>query len=282
MTQRLWQAASAVAAGFVAVLVAGCQGSQPAMPASISEASATTRAMSGAAPSGIPAGVPVDEEYRREFERCDRENIFRGESFSGFRRCSGDPNRLTALNRLPDGTISFDAKLGLDIDGGFKAQTDPGLTGLKHTTYRFPDGSSVYSDTVPYVVIPFAKPNGSHAEAREFTRLTGIEMGDIGVVIDGTKVVPVLIGDGGPHNKIGEGSIALFEAIGDSRCRQWQDPDRKTRCSKILDASLNRNVQYLLFPNSNIAGLTPQNVNQRVAEEALRRFEALKAAAPSP
>jgi hypothetical protein len=273
MTQRFCQAAWAVAAAFSTMLAAGCQDSQPAMSASVPEASPTTRAMSGAAPGSIPLGVPVDEGYRREFERCDRENIFRNQLMTGFRRCSGDPNRLTALDRLHDGTIFFDAKLGLDIDGGFKAQTDPGLTDLRDTSYRYPDGRSVYSDTVPYVVIP---------QGGEFSRLTGIQIGDIGVVLDGSKVVPVLVADRGPANKIGEGSIGLFEAIGDSRCRTWQDPDRKTQCSDIRDTSLNRNVQYLLFPHSKIAGLTPQTVNQRVAEEALRRFEALKAAAPRP
>ncbi|MGO4126539.1 glycoside hydrolase family 75 protein [Inquilinus sp. YAF38] len=274
MTRRIWGPASATAAAFAAaMLVAGCQESQPAMSASVPEAPAIPQVMSGTALGSIPQGVPVDEEYRREFERCDRENIFRNQPMTGFRRCSGDPNRLTALNRLHDGTISFDAKLGLDIDGGFKALTDPGLTDLRDTSYRYPDGSSVYSDTVPYVVIP---------QGGDFSRLTGIQIGDIGVVLDGSKAVPVLVADRGPANKIGEGSIALFEAIGDSRCRTWQDPDRKTRCSDIRDTSLNRNVRYLLFPDSKISGLTPDTVNQRVGEEALRRFEALKTTPPGP
>src|SRR4051812_15747490 len=131
MTQRIRGPASAIAAVAV-TLVAGCQGSQPAMPASDTtahreEPAATRFEVVPGTLSGIFQGDPVDEDYRREFERCDRENIFRNQPMTGFRRCSGDPNRLTALNRLHDSTISFDAKLGLDIDGGFKALTDPGL-----------------------------------------------------------------------------------------------------------------------------------------------------------
>jgi hypothetical protein len=39
------------------------------------------------------AARPLDEAYRAEFDRCDRENIFEGVPMTGFRRCSNDPNR---------------------------------------------------------------------------------------------------------------------------------------------------------------------------------------------
>ena len=41
--------------------------------------------------------VPVDEAYRKQFELCDKENTFNGESMKGFRKCSGDPNNVKAL-----------------------------------------------------------------------------------------------------------------------------------------------------------------------------------------
>jgi hypothetical protein len=69
-------------------------------------------------PKGVslPAGTSVNENYRREFDRCDREGSFRGYR-SRYTRCTGDENAVTALRRLPGGAIGFVSKLAVDLDG---------------------------------------------------------------------------------------------------------------------------------------------------------------------
>lgn len=168
------------------------------------------------------AARPLDEDYRAQFDRCDRENIFRGVAMTGFRRCSTDPNRVRALLKFPNGTIFFESKMGLDIDGSHKACTDPSLVDLCATWFEWPNltGNArfVDSDKFPYAVIPIA--GGGTSAAREFRDKTGVGRGDLGVVVFRDKVVPVFVADGGPRNKLGEGSAALFRELGEDRCRE--------------------------------------------------------------
>jgi hypothetical protein len=55
----------------------------------------------------------------------------------------------------------------------------------------------VDADAVPYVVIPEAGPPDV---AGEFTRLTGVKVGDFGVVIANGRTVPVIVADTGPFS----------------------------------------------------------------------------------
>lgn len=54
---------------------------------------------------GIDLSVarPLDEAYRSEFDRRDREDVFEGVRMKGFRKCSDDPNRVSALLKFADG-----------------------------------------------------------------------------------------------------------------------------------------------------------------------------------
>ena len=221
------------------------------------------------------AAIPVDESYRAQFDRCDREDIFNGVSMKGFRKCSTDPNRARALLKFPNGTVFFESKLGLDIDGSWKACNNPGTVDLCPTWMRWENLPApkkyIDSDLFPYVVIPIAGLNGH--DDPEFRNKTGIKQGDLGVVIYKDKVVPVFIADGGPHNKLGEGSAALFKALGQDRCRQWRSDGH---CQSYRDFSIERGVLTFVFPNSRIADLTPENAREKVGLEAMRRFERLK------
>ena len=108
------------------------------------------------------------------------------------------------------------------------------------------------ADKYPYVAIPIARPDGS--SDREFRDKTGVGKGDLGVVVFSDKVVPVFIADGGPHNKLGEGSTALLKAIGEDRCLQWSDG----HCERVHDVGVQGGVLFFLFPNSAIPDLTPE------------------------
>jgi hypothetical protein len=221
--------------------------------------------------------TPLDEAYRAEFVRCDRENIFEGVPMTGFRRCSNDPNRLRALMKFPDGAIFIESKLGLDIDGSKKACSDPGAADQCATWFEWPDMPKpvrfVDSDRFPYVVIPIAGLRGR--DDREFRDKTGVDRGDLGVVVFRDKVVPVFVADGGPHNKIGEGSAALLREIGQDRCRRM---GRDGHCERYLDESVDGKVLFFLFPGSKIPGLTPDNALENVRREALKRFSELRVA----
>lgn len=220
------------------------------------------------------AARPLDEDYRAQFDRCDRENIFRGVRMNGFRRCSTDPNRARALLKFPNGTIFFESKMGLDIDGSRKACTDPGLADLCATWFEWPGISGnarfVDSDKFPYAVIPIANQRGR--SDREFRDKTGVDKGDLGVVVFRDRVVPVFVADGGPHNKLGEGSAALFREVGVDRCRRAGPGGH---CERYLDASIERGVLFFLFPGSRVQGLTPENALETIRREALSRFAEL-------
>lgn len=217
---------------------------------------------------------PLDEDYRAQFDRCDRENIFRGVRMTGFRRCNTDPNRVRALLKFTNGAVFFESKMGLDIDGSKKACTDPGLADLCATWFRWPGVSGnarfVDSDKFPYVVIPIANQRGR--SDTEFRDKTGVDQGDLGVVVFRGRVVPVFVADGGPHNKLGEGSAALFRELGQDRCRRV---GRDGHCELYRDVSIESGVLFFLFPGSKISGLTPENALERIRHEALRRFAEL-------
>ena len=220
--------------------------------------------------------TPVDEAYRAEFDKCDRENVFEGKTMRNSRRCSTDPNRVKALLKFPNGTVFFESKLSLDIDGSWKACNAAGATDQCHTWYKWkglPEATrNVDADKYPYVVIPIANVNGS--DNKKFRVKTGIAKGDLGVVVFKDRIVPVFVADGGPHNKMGEGSTALLKAIGEDRCKLWHDG----HCEEFRDVSVPGGVLVFLFPNSNIPDLTPANALEKINAEALRRFEALKTA----
>lgn len=218
--------------------------------------------------------TPVNETYRNEFRRCDTQNKFKTQTMPGHRKCSNDQNRVKALLRFPDGAIFFESKLSLDIDGSWKACNNAGSTDQCPTWFRWQNQSGnarfVDADKFPYVAIPIAGLNGVNDP--EFRDKTGVNKGDLGVVVFRDKVVPVFVADGGPHNKLGEGSTALLKAIGQDRCLQWNGG----HCERFKDVSVESGVLFFLFPHSAIPDLTPENALQKVNDEALRRFQQLK------
>ena len=223
---------------------------------------------------------PIDEDYRQQFLDCDRNNIFRGVAMEGFRRCSGDPNNLTRLVRfqktdgLPGNAVAFTTKLGVDYDGSWVAAHTPGMTDLKDTSkeYPGPDGQNVptNSDAIPYVVIPNA--GGADTDIRNaFSHKTGVRLGDFGVVIFQGHVVPVVVADGGPFNKIGEGSIALHRALGREFCL---NRNADGICTKLNSgpSSIDGEVTTIVFAGSELHGTTAATLPKVTQDEGLRLF----------
>jgi len=179
--------------------------------------------------------------------------------------CKSDPSRLTRLEHIPAANGGPEAilnvtKFAWDRDGSPFACATPGHTDQCPTSYMLNPTASVPcpgaarirppcvpidADRLPYVAIPAAGP--APIRPREFRNKTGIGWGDLGVAIANGKTVPVIVADGGPANKIGEGSTALLQAL---------SADGKPR-------TIATGVTVLLFPRS-AERLTVDTLEQRV------------------
>lgn len=230
-------------------------------------------------PQGVdlPAGVPVSEDYRQQFDLCDRQGTFRGQKSRYTKGCANDPNAVTALRKLPGGTIAYVSKLAVDLDGSaFACGPNHGRMDQCPTSLMLQNKNGrdvpVDSDRVPYVVIPEAGPPEI---AAEFTRLTGVHVGDFGVVIAHGRTISVIVADTGPASKLGEGSLALHRALDHEQCVGRKEHDI---CSRVDDEglSITSDVTTILFPGSAISGLTPANIEVVVKHEGSRRWAELR------
>ena len=233
-------------------------------------------------PSGVElvAGEPISEEYRQQFGLCDTAATFRGYRSRYERGCASDPNRVTALRRLPGGAIGYVSKLAVDLDGSaFACGPNHGRMDQCPTTLMLRDPAGrevpVDADVVPYVVVPDAGPADV---AGEFMRRTGVGVGDFGVVIARGRTVPVIVADTGPYSKLGEGSLALHRALGHEQCAT---KDAAGVCDRVDDEgqSLSGDVTTILFPGSARGDLTPANIVAITRAEAGRHWAALRRSA---
>lgn len=120
--------------------------------------------------------------------------------------------------------------------------------------------SQLDSNTVPFAVIPGTwQRSGS----------PGPKLGDFGVAYrrSNGKLAYFVIGDTGPKNKLGEGSVALHQALGND---PFMDRFGVRRARKGIGG---RGVVYLLFPNSAHSGQKFDTAMiDRVAGEQLKAF----------
>lgn len=236
-------------------------------------------------------GVAIDESLRLAFAECDRSDRFRGAPV-GEGACADEPNDLAALVRLPSGAVYMEAHLGLDLSGSHAACS--GTPSAQCAPFfDFPDApGAAYdalgerwrelfpaSDTTPLISIPMRAPvdgpaSNRIAEARAFAEATGLAIGDVGVVVYRDRIVPVMISDGAPRHRALSGSLALFEALGVSRCRR-RAPEEPELCADPKPYGLGAPVVVILFPGSALEDPKPETLDARIASEALRRFEKL-------
>lgn len=180
------------------------------------------------------------------------------------------------LRRLPDATIAFVSKLAVDLDGSpFACSPDHGAMDQCPTALMLPDGrggeTPIDADRIPYVVIPWEGPADVEGQ---FTALTGVRAGDFGYVVHDGVTVPVIVGDTGPFEKLGEGSIALHRALGRELCARR---DRAGVCTQMVAPmeSIPGDVVTVLFPGSAREGVTPATIARTIEiEVALLRARA--------
>jgi hypothetical protein len=124
---------------------------------------------------------------------------------------------------------------------------------------RTPQGQ-LDSNIVPFAVIPGTwQRSGS----------PGPKLGDFGIAYrrSNGKSAFFVIGDTGPKNKLGEGSVALHQALGNDPFVQ------RFGVRRARKGIGGRDVVYLLFPNSAQPGLKFDTANiDRLAGEQLNKF----------
>lgn len=225
--------------------------------------------------------TPIDEKYKRTFLDCDNKPGS---------HCRSDKNHLKALLKFPDGTIFYDSKMSLDLDGSFKGcgcvpkgkadqcQTSKEWVPGKPTTaeYRsekdkckfYKAKAFVDAGNFPYFVLPVSS---------EFVVRTGLKTGDLAAVIYKERIQFVFVADRGPiaPDKIGEGSAELIRLLDKDRCTAR---DTQGNCIKYMESSIKENVLAFIFPKSNISGLKPDTAQKVVEEAAKKRFEEFRKA----
>jgi Fungal chitosanase of glycosyl hydrolase group 75 len=156
----------------------------------------------------------------------------------------------TFMCKFPLGQLYFESKLDVDTDGSvFAAQDHP--RGQMTTSAKDANGNDLDADQINYFVLP----GGFYSQH-------GIQIGDIGVVIFGTRKVFACFGDVGPPNLLGEGSIALHRALGHETIRN----NRLIAASKGGDG-IDAGVITIVFPGSG-NGLGRTNAESRQIGEA--------------
>jgi Fungal chitosanase of glycosyl hydrolase group 75 len=224
--------------------------------------------------------VPVDEAYRKTFLDCDNKPNS---------HCSDDKNNLKALLKFPDGTIYYESKMSLDLDGSYvgcgcapAGKTDQCQTAVewvpgKPTTAEYKGEknkckfykSKAYVDAgkFPYFVLPMSS---------KFVSKTKLKTGDLAVVIHKDKIAYVFVGDRGPseEDKIGEGSAELIRLLGEDKCLNY---DQNRNCTRYDNTSLSTGtVLAFIFPNSKIRGLKPDTALKTIEAAAKIRFDKFK------
>ena len=237
--------------------------------------------------------VPVSESYRAQFTACDGlapngvgKDRFLGHALPASRRCSTDPSRVRALLKLADGGILWESKMALDVDGSYAAtsgrrwrdsrgrvRNTTDQCGTTHKWSAVPGGNDcahpeaqVDPDKYPYAVIPagatgFLPVAQRRSAGRQFRELTGLKVGDMGIIVYNGRWTPAFIADTGPIFRLGEGSAGAFKALGESRCRGDRF-DALGRCAgdgtdryPYVDSGIGSGVVFIFYPGTS-AGLT--------------------------
>lgn len=196
------------------------------------------------------AAVPIAESFLADARKADK----------GYAR--RDPSAIDALLKLASGAVFWSAKLAVDADGVGGKELDP-EDGQNQTSLYFADGTSLDSRRHPYYVLPLGG----------FRYATGLQLGDVGVLIYGSQITAFAFGDLGPHDKLGEASICAHEGLMPAA----PDPchrDAHGQPTRIIDASIERDVLVVAFPRSalRLIDLTPDNFEVQVKAHAYDLF----------
>lgn len=219
--------------------------------------------------SGQCNGIPFDTA-----EDVAEENKKIFDDFDQTPAGSGDPSLCEALLRFSSGTIFWSSKMAIDADGppagpgrlsGSELDPESGQDETKFSVSGTKGG--LPSESIPYIVLP----------GGTFRKNTGLNFGDVAMVIFKNKATAAICGDLGPVKRIGEGSIRLHEALhppAPDPC-SLRNPDGSGR--RILNASIEKDVLFFVFPGSGFGNeLMLDNLEAKVTERAFTLFNKLR------
>ena len=231
--------------------------------------------MASFTPPDVSAALCENVPFESAFDTAiDNKAAF--DAFDQTPEGESDPSQCKALLAFPDGTIFWSSKMAIDGDGPAAgpgrfcgSQLDP-EDGQDDTSFHFCDTDlGLSSEGVPFIVLP----------GGTFRTNTGLELGDVALVIYKDKIAAAICGDIGPSRKIGEGSIRLHEALhppAPDPCALRQ-PDGS--CERILNDSIDEDVLFFVFPKSSFGEeLTAANMETLVNERAFALYNKFRGA----
>jgi hypothetical protein len=243
-------------------------------------------------------GTPVANKYKEAFAECDKthsgEGMFDKQcGLPNSTKPGPDPNNNTIFIKLANGTILFDAKMGVDADGSPYAIKHNAPPDNPNTSLTYADGiTPLNADKVRYLVIP--GPSRKNPSVT-FMKETGTGLGDVAAIIYDGKMTYAIVGDTSRFHRIGETSMAVHDALGHPGCKRRGANDN---CTQPVNDSVTKDVVYLIFPGTRAelcgaapnpfnqvsrlcAGITAANINERLDEVGAAAFKKLKGDVPT-
>jgi hypothetical protein len=224
------------------------------------------------------------------FDRAQRVGLKYTERFTRWdvtKAGKTDPSLCKGLYKFQDSVLFWESKMAVDADGSTTPSVLKSSSGSQvKTSYCFSDAARtpVNAEIVPYFVIPTfddpkrARPGKPFEGSRDrFTDDFGLKLGNLGVVLFGSKIAGAIFADEGPAMKIGEASIRVHELIRKAGSPWKGDPAKKI----LLDASEERGVLYFVFSDTLFDIDTFGSKKQRemasaIHEAAMARFGKMK------
>lgn len=158
----------------------------------------------------------------------------------------------------------YECKFAIDSDGVADASDK---SHQNKTSLRNADGSSLNAKLDSFAVIPLDRREAAkegkakRSDLPDFGTL-GISIGDIGVAFWENAVVPFVIGDEGPPNDLGEGSIKMAADLG-------FDSNPSTGGFNAKDIlNMRKGVLHIVFPRS--SDVAPNDNRTRRTREEIR------------
>jgi hypothetical protein len=173
---------------------------------------------------------------------------------------------VSAIKKLDSGALLIRSGLQVDADGSADSTTVDPDHGQVQTSLRYPDraGQSQYVNTheIPFFVLPLGWYQGH-----------GVKLGDVAAVMYSGRLAYAIFADVGPDEKLGEGSLALHEALGN-------DPWITLKSGVVKPwGGIDEGVTMVVFPGSGDG--TPQTP-EAITRIGIERLTELLGSAPPP
>jgi len=162
---------------------------------------------------------------------------------------------VTAIRKHPTGALLIQSALQVDADGSADSLTVDPEHGQVQTSLRYPGrkGQDKYVNThdIPFFVLPLG-----------WYQQHGVKLGDVGALLYKGELAYAIFADVGPDEKLGEGSLALHEALGNN-------PWVKLKSGVVKPwGGIEGGVTLVVFPGSGDGTpQTPEAVHRIGAEE---------------